>query len=139
VKLLDRLHPLALLALRIVLGVIMVAHGSGKVFGGMSKHVGLVQHLGLPGWMAYLSAAAEFGGGILLIAGLLTRLSALAVLIDMMVAIAKVHWKNGLRGQGGYEFPLALAAIAFALVFLGAGPISLDAIFFGRGAGAKNK
>jgi len=139
VKLLDRLHPLALLALRIVLGVIMVAHGSGKVFGGMSKHVGLVQHLGLPGWMAYLSAAAEFGGGILLIAGLLTRLSALAVLIDMMVAIAKVHWKNGLRGQGGYEFPLALAAIAFALVFLGAGPISLDAIFFGRGAGAKKK
>ena len=138
-RFLDRLHPLALLVLRIVLGVIMVAHGSSKVFGGMSKHVGLVQHIGLPGWTAYLSAAAEFGGGILLIAGLLTRLSALSILVDMIVAIAKIHWKNGLRGQGGYEFPLALATIAFALIFLGAGPISLDAIFFGRGGGAKKK
>jgi putative oxidoreductase len=117
----------------------MVAHGSGKVFGGMSKHVGMVQHIGLPGWLAYLSAAAEFGGGILLIVGLLTRLSALAILINLSIAISRVHWKNGLRGQGGYEFPLALASIAFALIFLGAGPISLDALFFGRGGGGSVK
>src|SRR5262252_7959571 len=97
-RFLDRLHPLALLVLRVALAVIMVAHGSMKVFGGMSKHVSLVQNIGLPGWMAYLSAIAEFGGGILLIAGLLTRLSALAVLVDMLVVIAKIHFKNGLRG-----------------------------------------
>jgi putative oxidoreductase len=138
-RFLDRLHPLALLVLRVVLGVIMIAHGSAKVFGGMSKHIGFVQHLGMPGWMAYLSAAAEFGGGILLIAGLLTRFAALAVFINLAVAIGKVHLKNGLRGQGGYEFPLALGAIAFSLIFLGAGPISLDAIFFGRGGGGKKK
>jgi len=138
-RFLDRLHPLALLVLRIALGVIMVAHGSSKVFGGMSKHVGMVQHLGMPGWLAYLSAAAEFGGGILLIAGLLTRFSALSIVVDLVVAIAKVHWKNGLRGPGGYEFPLALASIAFALIFLGAGPISLDALFFGRGGGSGKK
>jgi len=49
----------------------------------------------------------------------------------------KIHWKNGLLGNGGYEFPLALAAIAFALIFFGAGPIALDSIR--GGAGAKTK
>jgi putative oxidoreductase len=135
---LDRLQPLALLALRIVLGVIMIGHGYGKVFGGLHHHVEMVSGLGLPGWLAYFSAAAEFGGGILVIAGLLTRFSALAILIDLLVAIWKVHWKNGLMAQGGYQFPLALAAIAFALIFLGAGPFSLDSIRRGGGFAKKN-
>ena len=134
---LDRLQPLALLALRLVLGVVMIAHGRPKVFGGMHHHVSMVSSIGLPGWWAYLSAAAEFGGGILLVLGLFTRVAGLAVLIDMAVAIWKVHWKNGLLGQGGYEFPLALAAIAFALIFLGAGPISLDSIRRGGGGFAR--
>jgi uncharacterized membrane protein YphA (DoxX/SURF4 family) len=59
--------------------------------------------------------------------------AAFAITIDMVVAIAKVHWKHGLLGAGGYEFPLALTAIAFALIFFGAGSIALDAI---RGGGA---
>src|SRR5207302_7487017 len=104
----------------------MIAHGYSKVFGGLSEHVHHVSNLGLPGWLAYFSAAAEFFGGILVIAGLFTRFAALAILINMSVAIWKVHWKNGLLGQGGYQFPLALGAIAFALIFLGAGPIALD-------------
>jgi putative oxidoreductase len=128
---LDRLQPLALLVLRFVLGAIMIAHGYGKVFGGMPRVVHMVSGLGIPGWMAYLAAAAEFGGGILLVLGLITRIAAAAVLIDMLVAIAKVHFKNGLVGQGGYEFPLALAGIAFSLIFFGAGPLALDHI---RGA-----
>jgi putative oxidoreductase len=131
-RFLDRLQPLALLVLRLVLGAVMIAHGARKVFGGQQHHVQLVSSLGLPGWLAYLSTLAEFGGGILLVLGFITRCAALAVLIDMAVAIWKVHWKNGFTGQGGYEFPLALAAIAFALMFLGAGPISIDAI---RGGG----
>jgi uncharacterized membrane protein YphA (DoxX/SURF4 family) len=57
---------LALLALRVVLGVIMVGHGYPKIFGGLSRHVQTVSSIGLPGWMAYLSAGAEFVGGILL-------------------------------------------------------------------------
>jgi len=125
---LDRLQPLALLVLRFVLGAIMIAHGYGKVFGGMQNFSHLVSGLGIPGWMAYLSAAAEFGGGILLVLGLITRIAAAAVLVDMLVAISKVHFKNGLMGQGGYEFPLALAAIAFSLILFGAGPIALDHI-----------
>jgi len=125
---LDRLQPLALLVLRVVLGVIMIGHGYPKIFGGLSHHVQMVANLGLPGWLAYFSAAAEFFGGILVIAGLWTRVAAAAILINMVVAIAKVHWKNGLLGNGGYQFPLALAAIAFALIFCGAGPIALDNI-----------
>jgi putative oxidoreductase len=131
-RLLDRLQPLALLVLRLVLGIVMIAHGYPKVFGGLQRHVHFVSSLGMPGWLAYLSALAEFGGGIFVILGLLTRVSALAILIDLIVVIWKVHWKNGLTGQGGYEFPLALAAIAFALIFFGAGPISLDGV---RGGG----
>jgi putative oxidoreductase len=138
VKFLDRLHPLALLGLRLALGIIMIAHGYVKLFGGMPKFMGMLNSMGIPGWMAYVSAGAEFGGGILLVVGLLTRLAALSILIDMAVAIVKVHWKNGLKGPGGYEFPLACGIIAFALIFLGAGPISLDGAFF-RGGGPARK
>jgi putative oxidoreductase len=123
--------------MRVVLGVVMIGHGYGKVFGGLHRHVGLVSSLGLPGWLAYFSALAEFGGGILLVLGLFTRVAALAVCIDLAVAIWKVHWKNGLLGQGGYELPLALAAMAFAAIFLGAGPIALDSIRRGGGGSAK--
>jgi len=133
----DRLQPFGFLVLRVVLGVIMFAHGYQKVFGGLHKHVELVASLGMPGWLAYVSVAAEFLGGILLIAGLITRCAAVAVCIDMLVAILKVHLHNGLLGQGGYQFPLALAAMAFVIIFTGAGPISLDWVFSGGGgAGA---
>jgi putative oxidoreductase len=134
VKFLDRLHPLALLALRVVLGIIMVVHGYPKVTG-IGKTMGMLHNLGIPPWMAYLSAAAEFGGGILLIVGFLTRFAAIAICIDLIVAIDKVHWKNGIRGPMGFEFPMSAATIAFALIILGAGAISLDALIFGRGGG----
>ena len=132
---LDRLQPLALLVLRVVLGAVMIGHGYGKVFGGLAHHVQYVSHLGLPGWLAYPSAFTEFFGGILVIAGLFTRLVSLAILGDLSVVIWKVHWKNGLLGDGGYEFPLAVAAIAFALIFFGGGPMALDSIRKGGGGG----
>ena len=133
-RFLDRLQPLAPLALRLVLGAVMIGHGYGKVFhGGLAQHVHRVASLGLPGWLAYLSAFTEFFGGILVIIGVLTRFVSLLILIDMAVAIWKVHWKNGMFGKGGYEFPLTLATIAFALIFFGAGPIALDSM---RAAGA---
>jgi len=62
-RFLDRLQPLALLALRFVIGAIMIAHGYGKVFGGFSHVHDMVQHLGFPGWTAYLLAGTEFFGG----------------------------------------------------------------------------
>lgn len=133
-RFLDRLQPLGLLALRLVLGIIMIGHGYGKVFhGGLAQHVHRVASLGLPGWLAYPSAFTEFFGGILIIAGVLTRFVSLLIIIDMAVAIWKIHWKNGMFAKGGYEFPLTLATIAFALIFFGAGPIAIDAI---RGSSA---
>ena len=134
-RFLDRVQPLAFLVMRLVLGVIMVAHGYGKVFGGLHKHAELVASLGMPSWLGYVSAAAEFLGGLLLIVGFATRIAALAVCIDLVVAILKVHLHNGLLGQNGYQFPLALAAIAFALIFTGSGVISLDWVFSGGSGG----
>jgi putative oxidoreductase len=138
-RVLDRLQPLALLVLRISLGAIMVGHGYLKVFHGLSQHAHMVAGLGLPSWLGYVSAFTEFLGGIALLAGILTRLAAFLVCVDLAVAIWKVHWHNGLMGNQGYEFPLALAAIAFTLIFLGAGPISLDHVLRGGGSSAKAK
>ncbi len=121
--------------MRLALGAVMVGHGYHKVFGGLHHHVQLVSSLGLPGWTAYLSAFTEFFGGILVLLGLFTRVAAFAICIDMSVAIAKVHFHNGLMGDKGYEFPLALAALAFALIFFGSGSIAFDHVRGGSGDG----
>lgn len=137
---LDRLQPLALLIMRLALGIIMVAHGSHKVFGGLHHHAQVVAGLGLPGWLGYVSSFAEFLGGLLILAGLFTRAAAFAVCIDLAVAIWKVHLHNGLIGspdRPGYEFPMAAATLAFALILFGAGPIAFDHILRGGGSAPK--
>jgi putative oxidoreductase len=132
---LDRLQPLALLVMRLALGAVMVGHGYHKVFGGLQHHAQFVHSLGLPAWTGYLSSFAEFFGGLLLLIGLFTRAAAFAICVDMAVAIAKVHWHNGLMGEHGYEFPLALATLAFALIFFGGGAIALDHVRAPGGGG----
>ena len=130
---LNRLQPLALLVMRLVLGAIMIAHGYHKVWGGFHHHMDFVGALGIPRWLAYFSAGTEFFGGIAIVLGLFTRSFA----IEMGVAIWKVHFKNGLMGTGGYEFPLALATIALALLCFDGGPWGLT--FGGRTGGRKGK
>jgi len=127
---LNRLQPFALLVIRLVLGAIMIAHGYPKVWGGFHHHMEFVGSLGLPRWMAYLSAGTEFFGGIGIVLGLFTRFFSLAFVIEMGVAIWKVHFKNGLMGNGGFEFPLAVAAIGFVLMCFGGGPWGFN---FGKG------
>lgn len=134
---LDRLQPLALLVMRLALGAVMVGHGSPKVFGGLHHYAQFIASLGLPAWTAYLSAFTEFLGGLLLLVGLFTRVAALAICIDLSVAIAKVAFHHGLIG--GYELSLALATLAFALIFLGGGPIAFDHIRAPGGGGGKSK
>ncbi len=134
---LNRLQPLALLVLRLVLGAIMIAHGYHKVWGGFHHHMDFVGSLGLPKWLAYLSAGTEFFGGIAIVLGLFTRFFSLAFMIEMGVAIWKVHFKNGLTGNGGFEFPLALAAIAFTLLCFDGGPWGIT--FGGRSSGRAKK
>lgn len=121
--------------MRLSLGIIMVAHGYSNLFRHLHDHVHMVANLGLPGWLGYVSSFAEFFGGLLLLAGLFTRVAAFAVCIDLVVALWKVHWHNGLTADHGIEFPLAAATLAFALIFFGAGPISLDHILRGGGGG----
>ena len=136
---LDRMQPLALLALRLTLGAVMIGHGWYKVNGHLHEFAGNVAGMGMPAWLGYLASFTEFIGGILVVPGLFTRCVAFAILIDMSVAILKVHWKHGFMGNGGFEFPLALWTIAFALIFFGAGPISLDAIRGGGGGFRSSK
>lgn len=133
---LNRLQPFALLVMRLVLGAILIAHGHHKVFGGFHHHMDMVGSLGLPRWMAYLSTGTEFFGGIGIVLGLFTRFFSLAFVIEMGVAIWKIHFKNGLMGNGGYEFPMAVATIALALLCFGGGPWGFN---FGNGGGASSK
>ena len=133
-RFLDRLQPLGLLVLRLALGVVFVAHGWQKIADHLHGITGMLAHLGIPPWMAYLVAAAEFGGGILVLIGFLARLGALAIFIDMLVAVLKVHLHNGLFLQNkGFEFPMMCGGAAFLLIFTGAGPIAMDALWGGRG------
>ena len=125
---------LALLGLRIGLGVLFVRAGWVKVTH-MSGVVALWQrlHLPLPGVFGPIHAVVEFGGGILLLAGLLTWLVSLLLAIDMAGALllVKLHTPT-LINQEWLAFWISLALLA-----TGAGAISLDAYLRGRGpAGA---
>ncbi len=135
---LDRMQPLALFVMRLALGAIMVGQGYHKVFGGLQHHAQLVASLGLPAWLSYFSSFGEFLGGLLVLVGLFTRAAAFVICIDLSVAIWKVHFHNGLMGNGGYEFPLALATLAFALIFFGGGPMAFDHVR-AAGGGGKSK
>lgn len=123
-----------LLLIRVVLGGIMAAHGAQKLFGwfrgpGLTGTAGWLGSMGLaPARLhAGIVALSEFGGGMLLALGLLTPLGAAAVAGVMLVAIATVHWNNGLfNTNGGYEFNLLIFASAIALAIAGPGDLSLD-------------
>ena len=137
---LDRLQPLALLFMRMALGIIMIAHGYQKVFRNLGPFVHIVGSMGIPQWLGYVAAFTELLAGLMILAGFFTRPAGFAICIDMAVAIWKVHWHNGLMGapdHPGFEFPMAVAALAFALIFFGAGPISIDHVLRGGGGGIR--
>ena len=126
---------LAPLTLRLALGSIFVAHGYQKVFvNGTAAVSESFAQMGmiLPQVTGPLVCYTEFIGGIFLLVGFLTPLASFMIACVMAVAVLLVHLPNGLIGQGGYEFPLSLLAGALALLFMGAGPLSLDGLFFGR-------
>lgn len=128
------MEDLALLVLRLVLGGVFIAHGAQKLFGwfggpGLKGTAGFFDQLGIkPGsTMALLAGLAEFGGGLLVLVGLLTPVAALALIAVMLTAILRVHLANGFfNTSGGYEFNLTLIAVAVALLIAGAGAYSLD-------------
>lgn len=127
---LEKLKPLGLLLLRCALGVIFVYYGYPKLFGDTPRTVEAFVKLGFPSYFAYIAGIVEFFGGCLLIAGLFTRIAGLLLAGEMVVAIWKVHLGKGILAVSEYQFPLALAAAAFALVTTGAGVISFDGVLF---------
>ena len=120
-----------LAVLRIVTGLIFLAHGYQKFFiMGIDGTTGFFTQLGipLPGVAAVLVATLESLGGIALILGLFTRIVAIPLAIDMVSAIFFFHAKNGFFVPGGIEFVLLLMSAAIALALAGPGSPSLDSL-----------
>ena len=128
---------ISLLILRVVVGLFLMGHGAQKLFGwfggkGFTATIGLLKSLGFKpaGFWALLGVLGEFGGGLLLVLGLLTPLGALGVFASMLMAVLKFHWSKGFwAAKGGYEYPLILAILGFVLGLMGPGSYSLDALF----------
>ena len=135
------MRPYGLTALRLAVGVVFAAHGAQKLLGlwggpGLSGTAAMVNSLGLPYPypLAMLLTLTEFCGGILLVLGWLTPWVSLALIIDMAVAIWKVHYANGFfmnwantPGRGhGIEYNVVLIGALLALMLSGPGALSID-------------
>ena len=118
----DRtLVDVSLLILRVVVGVIFVAHGSQKLFGAFGG-LGLAKTVEMMGPLGYLVTIGEFFGGLGLIVGFLTRFSAASLIVIMLGAIYLVHGKNGFfLNNDGFEFNLALIGLLAPILLAGPG------------------
>ena len=126
-----------LAVLRVIIGIVFIAHGGQKLFvvgldGVTTGFAGM--GIPLPGLTAPLVALTEFLGGLALVAGLLTRLAAVGLAITMLGATVMVHLAAGFFLPNGYEFSFALMGAAIALALTGAGAYSLDALLARRRA-----
>jgi len=132
-------NDIATAIVRLVLGVVFFAHGAQKLLGwfggyGFTGTMGFftgVMHI--PVIFAFLAIVAEFFGGLGLIFGFMTRVAAVGVLSNMIVAVAMVHsqfgffmnWTGAQKGEG-YEYHLLALAVTVLLIIRGAGAVSLD-------------
>lgn len=116
-----------MILVRIILGSIFVIHGAQKVLGlfggpGLEGFVQWAATVGIPSWLAYAAAIAEFVGGILLILGIATEIALVAVIAVMAGAIYYVHRDHGYFIQnGGFEYPLNLIFLSIAVMLGGCG------------------
>jgi putative oxidoreductase len=130
---------LGLLAARIALAWIFIYYGAGKLFGAFNGpglhrtalYFSNTAHLHPGGFFAVLGGLIEFGGGLAMAAGLLSRLAGLALFGDMVMAMITVTWATGIAATNpppGYQLNLALAVLALVVALLGPGRFSLDAL-----------
>jgi putative oxidoreductase len=132
---------------RLTLGIVMFPHGAQKVlglFGGYGLHGTMnffTQQMHIPAVFAVLAIAAEFLGSLGLITGFLSRISALGIAVNMMVAVAMVHSANGFfinwygnqKGEG-FEYHILAIGLALIVIIYGAGKISVDGAIASRTA-----
>jgi putative oxidoreductase len=144
-RLLNTPEDPVLTIVRVVLGVVMFAHGAQKTlgwFGGYGFHgtMGVFhEQLRIPSALAFLAIMAEFFGSSGLILGLFTRVAALGIAIVMLAAIFMVHlrvgffsnWFGNQKGEG-FEYHLLAIALGVVLFARGGGAFSLDHILYQR-------
>lgn len=125
--------------LRLALGIVMLPHGAQKLLGwwggpGVQGTFAMFeQAFGVPPWLAAVVIATEFFGGLALILGVLGRVAALAIGVNMAVAALLAHRGNGFfmdwsnaKGVEGFEFHILAVGMAAGLVLLGSGCCSVD-------------
>lgn len=121
----KKLNDIVFMGFRSTLGVIFIAHGVSKFNPGFT---GFLENIGLPPEMQIPIALAESISGILLIVGVLSRISAALISIIMLGAIFYVKGAQNLTGQGGYEIDLILLASSLVIIIMGPGRVSLSHI-----------
>ena len=127
---------IGLLVARLVLGLLMAAHGAQKLFGwfggyGLNATGEFMVQLGFPSGRAFASAASvgEIASGLLVALGLLGPIGPAIMISVMIVAAVTVHLRNGVFAtQNGIELPLLYGTGALAIALAGFGPYSLDAL-----------
>jgi putative oxidoreductase len=138
-KLVQTNDDVALLVLRVLLGVVFFPHGMQKLLGwfggyGFAGTMGMfTDKMGIPAVFAFLAIMAEGLGCLGLIAGFLTRVAAFGIAVEMAVAVYLLHFQHGFfmnwfgnqKGEG-YEYHLLVIAIAIALMLRGGGKWSID-------------
>ncbi|MCC6484583.1 MAG: DoxX family protein [Armatimonadetes bacterium] len=129
------------LIIRLVLGIVFFAHGSQKLLGlfGGEGPAAFVQQAGVPAVLAWVAMFAEFFGSFGLISGVLPRLSALGILVVMVVAVLRVHLRNGFfmnwggKAPGeGFEYHILVMAMCLLIVLSGPGRFALMPNWEGR-------
>lgn len=125
---------LALLIIRLALGITMALHGYNKIKGGIPNTAKWFASIGMrpPIVQAWAAAITEIGGGLMFAAGLLMPLAAAAMIGLMVVAYVVAHRKNGFfifRPNQGWEYVFMLGVIALGVGMIGAGRYSLDHAF----------
>ena len=129
------------LVVRLALGIVFFAHGAQKTFGwfggrGLAATISGFRQMNIPPAAATHAALVECFGGLAMIVGFLARPVALGLIVVMLAAIAKVHVRHGFflnfaltPGKGhGYEYNLALIAMALSILIGGAGVLSIDGL-----------
>ena len=125
---------MAVLVLRLFVGFAFMMHGSQKLLGafggsGVAGFAGMLTKLGVEpaNILAWVVSITEFVGGVCVFFGFLTRFWAAGLVIDMAVAVAKVHLPNGFfAAKGGMELPLSFGVMALVILLTGPGSLSVD-------------